>query len=339
MGAPAGCRVPGAGCRGPGAGCRVPGAGGRVPGAGFFSVPGAPHSSPRIRTSPSRAFNPRWRRDRRAASGVVVTLLILMVAVGALSMVMGIYVPIWGKDTEAAQMKRAQTQFLALKGNIDAQILSGKTSTYTTRLTIGDDGGPIFHLARAPGGLRLGPETGLYAIASSTDQNDTQGMAKGMLEYTSYNTYYVDQSYRYENGALIVVQAGRAVMKAAPHFDARRGADGNYTLGITLISLNGVAATREGSGDVQIESTLDIYDVTTYSGAEWIVGRNMTFNVSTKYPSVWADFFNATLQRPDTGLSPTDYNITVMVGAVSARFRDINRLDLGIAVLDVQLGM
>jgi hypothetical protein len=288
---------------------------------------------------PDRPFKNSWRRDRRAASGVVVTLLILMVAAGALSMFMGLYVPIWGKDTEAAQMKKVQTQLLSLKSNIDLQMLSGKTSTYTTRLTIGDDGGPIFHLTRAPGGLRLNPASGLYMVVNSTDINDSQGMARGMLEYTSFNSYYVDQAYRYENGALIVIQGGRTVMKAGPHFDARREADGNYTLGMSIISLNGVASTRQGAGDVQIESTLDVYDVTTYSGGKWLQGQNMTFNITSKYPSVWADFFNTTLRRPETGLSPADYNITVGTGVVCARFVNVNRLELGIAIVEMQLGM
>jgi len=262
-----------------------------------------------------------------------------MVAVGALSMFMGIYVPLWGKDTEAAQMKRVQTQMLALKQNIDLQILAGKSSTYSTRLTIGDDGGPVFHLTRAPGSVKLGPDSGLYVVSNSTDPNDAQGIARGMLEYSSQNTHFVDQTYRYENGALLVVQGGRAVMKAGPHFDARREADGNYTLGVTLISLNGVAASREGTGDVQVESTLNIYDVTTYSGSEWTSGRNMTLNITTRYPSVWADFFNSSLRLPATGLSAADYNVTVGAGVVSARFVNLNRLELGIAIVELQLGM
>lgn len=312
-------------------GCRVPGSGYRVR-TTVGPSPGPRHPAPGTRKY-------RWRRDNRAASGVVVTLLILMVAVGALSMFMGIYVPLWGKDTEAAQMKRVQTQMLGLKSNIDLQILAGKTSTYTTRLTIGDDGGPVFHLTRAPGMLRLGPETGLYVVSNSTDQNDAQAISRGMLEYSSQNTHFVDQTYRYENGALLVVQGGRAVMKAGPHFDARRDADGNYTLGISLISLNGVAATRQGTGDVQIESTLNVYDVTTYSGSEWTTGRNMTLNITTRYPSVWADFFNSSLRQTGTGLLPSDYNITVGSGIVSARFVNLNRLELGIAIVEIQLGM
>ena len=312
-------------------------AGGEPAAAGRMSAAPGRSTGPRLAAAGPRKF--RWRRNRLAASGVVVTLLILMVAVGALSMFMGLYVPIWGKDTEAAQMKKVQSQLLALKSNIDLQILAGKTSTYTTRLTIGDDGGPLFHLTRAPGNLRLGPDSGLYMISNTTDQNDSQGMARGMLEYASQNTHFVDQTYRYENGALLVIQGGRAVMKAGPHFDARREADGNYTLGITLISLNGVASAREGTGDVQVESTLKVYDVTTYSGNEWTSGRNMTFNITTRYPSVWADFFNTTLRMPASGLSPADYDITAQTGVVSARFVNLNRLQLGIAIVEMQIGM
>jgi len=280
-----------------------------------------------------------WRRDRRGASGVVVTLLILLVAAGALSMFMGIYVPIWGKDTEAQQMKKIQTQMLGLKQNIDLQILAGKSSTFTTRLTIGDDGGPLFHLTRAPGAVQLRPDGGLYLVSNTSDRNDSQGIARGFLEYSSFNQYYVDQTYHYENGALIVVQGGRTVMKAGPHFDVRREQDGNVTAEITLISLNGVSAIREGTGDIIVESTLNIYDVTTYSGGAWTQGKAVSIYITTKYPAVWAELFNATLKRSEVGLvEGTDFQVTYSAGAVNATLLSLNRLDLGIAIVDIQMG-
>jgi len=284
-----------------------------------------------------RTLRHHWRRDRRAASGIVVTLLILMVAVGAMSMFMSIYVPIWGKDTEAAQLKRIQTQMLELKNNIDVQILAGKGSTYTTRLTIGDEGGPVFHITRAPGALRFRPETGVYMVSNTTDRNDSQGIARGQLTYSSANTYYVDQTFVYENGALLIVQGGRAVMKAGPHVEARREADGNYTVSITLVSLGGAATAREGTGDVQLETTLDVYDLTTYSGTDWTLGKGTTLNITTGPPSAWADFLNTALGRPDAGLLPADYSVTVGPGSVNATFAGVTRLELGIAIVEMQL--
>jgi len=279
-----------------------------------------------------------WGKDRRGASGVVVTLLVLLVAVGAISMFMAIYVPIWGKDTEATQMKRVQTQMLALKENIDMQVLEGKTSTITTRLTIGDEGGPVFHLTQAPGSLGLSPEAGLYRISRSSDQSDSQGLAQGALEFASENKYYVDQKLRYENGALMVIQGSRTVMKASPHFEAHREPDGNLTASITLISLSGVATTRTGTGDVRIETSLNIYDVTSYSGGDWALGKSLSFNMTTRYPSVWADFFNSTLSRPKAGLvQGVDYTVSVWSGGVNATLASVNRMDLGIAVVEMQL--
>ena len=281
-----------------------------------------------------------WRSNRRAASGVVVTLLILLVAAGALSMFMAIYVPIWGKDTEAQQMKNVQTQMLGLKQNIDLQILDARSSTITTRLTIGDDGGPLFHLTRTQGSLVFKPTTGLFIVTNTTDRNDSQGLGRGYLEYSSYNKYYVDQTFRYENGALILIQGDSPVLKAAPHFDARRGIDGNFTAAITIVSLSGTNGSRAGTGDVQVQSTLQVYDVTSYYGSVWTQGRSVSFNLTTAYPSVWADFFNTTLKAPDTNLVPgTDFNVTVWSGGVNATLVNLNRLDLGIAVVDMQMGM
>lgn len=308
----------------------------RVRRAGTRRTPAARCPLNAARSHP-RVVKRHWRRDRRGASGVVVTLLILMVAVGALSMFMGLYVPIWGKDTEAAQMKRIQTQMLELKSNIDLQILAGKSSTYTTRLTIGDEGGPLFHLTRAPGEVRLRPDSGLYTVSNTTDQNDSQGIARGQLRYSSQNTYYIDQTFVYENGALIIVQGSRAVMKAGPHIEARREADGNYTVSITLVSLGGAASGREGTGDIQVESTLNIYDLTTYAGTDWALGKGISLNLTTGYPSAWADFLNTTFQRQGTGLLPVDYNVTVGPGMVNATFSSVTRLELGIAVVEMQL--
>jgi len=281
-----------------------------------------------------------WRRDRRGASGVVVTLLVLLVAAGALSMFMSVYVPIWGKDTEAKQMKRIQTQMLSLKESIDMQVLAGKSSTLVTRLTLGDDGGPVFHLTRAPGSMALAPESGLYLVCNRTDGSDCQGMARGSLEYNSQNTYFVDQRLRYENGALLVVQEGRTVMKASPHFEALREMDGSLTASISLMSLNGAAGTRSGTGDIRVESTLNVYDVTSYSGGNWALGKSLSLNLTTQYPAVWAAFFNDTLGRERAGLvQGTDYSVSLWSGGVNATMYNVNRLELGIAVVDVLLEM
>jgi hypothetical protein len=295
---------------------------------------------PQSRGQIRRLRKQSWRTDEKAASGIVVTLLILLVAAGALSMFMAIYVPIWGKDTESSQMKNIQTQMLGLKQNIDLQILNQKSSTITTRITIGDDGGPLFHLTRTQGSLVFKPNAGLYIVTNTTDHNDSQGLGRGYLDYSSSNRYYVDQTYRYENGALLVIQEGSAVMKAAPHFNARRDIDGNFTASITIVSLTGSNGSRAGTGDVQVGSTLAVYDVNSYFEGDWALGRSVSFNLTTDYPAVWADFFNATLNAPDTGLvMGTDFKVSVWPGGVNATLVNLNRMDLGIAVVDMQMGM
>jgi hypothetical protein len=281
-----------------------------------------------------------WKADRRGASGVVVTLLVLLVAVGGLSMFMSVYVPIWGKDTEAKQMKRIQTQMLSLKENIDLQVLSGKSSTMVTRLTIGDDGGPVFHLTRAPGSMALSPDSGLYRVCNGTDGSDSQGMARGWLEYNSQNTYYINQRLRFENGALLVVQEGRTVMKAGPHFEVAREADGNITASISLVSLGGVAGTRTGVGDIRVESILNVYDVTSYSGGDWALGKSLSLNITTQYPAIWSNFFNDTLGKPRAGLvEGTDYAVSQWAGGINATMFNVNRLEMGIAIVEIQLEM
>lgn len=286
------------------------------------------------------AVGRRLARSRRGASGVVVTLLILLVAAGALSMFMSLYVPIWAKDTEARQMKRVQSQMMQLKENIDMQILAGKSSTFTTRFTLGDEGGPVFGLTRAPGALSLRPRSGEFRVGNTTDPAETLALARGEMDYRSQNKYYPDQSYIYENGAVLIQQGGRAVMKASPHFDCRRLADGNLTASVTLISLEGVAASRSGTGDVRIKSTLKVFDVTGHAGGDWEVGRTISMNVTTAFPSVWADFFTLSLGRPEAGLiAGADYTVTVRSEGVDVTLVGVNRVDVGIAIVEIELEM
>jgi hypothetical protein len=156
------------------------------------------------------------------------------------------------------------------------------------------------------------------------------------MEYSSQNTYFLDQRLRYENGALIMVQEGRTVMKAGPHFEAMREADGNLSATISMMSLSGAAGTRTGVGDIRIESTLSVYDVTTYSGGDWALGKSLSLNLTTRYPDVWAGFFNDTLGRPRAGLvQGTDYTVSLWSGGVNATLFNVNRLELGIAVVEL----
>jgi hypothetical protein len=285
-----------------------------------------------------RTFKYRWSADRKAASGVVVTLLILLVAVGALSMFMSVYVPIWGKDSESKQLKKIQSELLGMKESIDMQILAGKNSTVTTKLTLGDDGGPVFHLTRTVGGITVNTGTGLYMLRNATDANDVQGRAKGYIEYASSNKFFVDQKYIYENGAVLVEQGGRTVMKAGPHFDVRREPDGTYSAGITLISLNGITASRSGVGDIRIKTTLNVFDVTRYSGGDWTAGRSVSFNITTKHSDIWFTYINSTLARPENNLVPvTDYSVVTWSGGINATLKNLNRLDMGLAIVEVQL--
>jgi len=135
-----------------------------------------------------------------------------------------------------------------------------------------------------------------------------------------------------------VEQSGRWVMKAGPHFDVRREPDGNFTAGLTLVSLNGVSSSRDGVGDIRIKTTMNVYDVTRYSGGDWVMGRSVCLNVTTKHASIWFDYINTTLARPENNLvNGTDYTVANWGGGINATLKNVNKLDLGIAIFDVRL--
>jgi len=271
-----------------------------------------------------------WKRDESGVSGAITAMLVILILSGFLSILYTSYIPQWTKEQEAEQMNIVLEQFLATKETIDDQIINREENlniTVTNQITIGYGGGPVFGVGKTQGLLDVDPFHGNITIWSNdtgTGTNETYGWGRGNITFHSKNLEYVNQRFTYENGAVIISQEDRAVMKVDPHFYAEKDRAGDISMSMILPILVGDMQSIAGSGDVVVATTLQAVDTNEFF--DWSTGRNITIDVITEFPDVWFSFFARKLANDTSGTgmlernatNPTgDYNITNMMNIVT----------------------
>jgi hypothetical protein len=269
--------------------------------------------------------------------GIVFTIL---------GMVLTVYVPIWAKSLEAQHMEEVSDTFTEMKSTVDEQIAQGDLGTkMSTRVKLGTEGGPLLGLGQTTGALTFNPSHSMLSVYNSNDIFEKYGTGRGEIVFSAGNIYYVDQQYVYENGAVILDQAGSTLMKVEPNIYVSNVSD-STTCSIVLITLQGDLENIGGiKSQAVITNLLSVNKDTTYWGESSRPGsgRNITLAVNTSYPEVWNEYFVDLLEKRSR-LNETDYTIQepVQVGdtddwILEVIIRDINVFTTTIAYIDVSV--
>jgi len=147
----------------------------------------------------------------------------------------------------------------------------------------------------------------------------------GSISYQSDNAYFVDQTYAYEGGAVILEQHdGEAII--SPPFVSIRNYTIEHTVNLSIVDIKGMAGKTSASG-------YGTYSVrTNYSGYSdyMAMARNITINITTKYPSAWYRYMYSTIKSADVdnatyNLSAgNNYVLVVLYGPKGGSAHDIN---------------
>lgn len=310
----------------------------------------------------------KFVRNEEGVSNIVTSIMMLGVLMSILGMILAVYMPLLAKGTEINHMDDITNSFIDLKGTVDRQIVSNNVdTTLSTRIKLGEEGGQLLGVGKTSGDLEFTPylSPGLLYNTDTPPNLDGSpeniyGWNRGSISYRSNNVYYIDQDFIYENGAVIIDQGGDAVMRVTPNFVAEKNNITNTTfVTVTLVSLEGSTSTRGGSETHTIETTLK-------SGTESRIplmwgngsipwsGENITYEITTKYPDLWEQFFGEMLNDTSSNLdwdpdmdgpvqgdffihratptNPLFRGYTVL----ELTIRDVNSLDCVQAVLDVE---
>jgi hypothetical protein len=280
----------------------------------------------------------RWSNDRGAISGAVTAVMLLLIITSVLSIMMSVYVPVWGEADEADHMRTTLEQFYSLRENIDAQVLRDTPVTASTKLTLGLEPNALFGMSKTTGRIVSNPFNGSLAVYNSTDPSDVYARCRGNITFMSQNSYQAQQTYIYEQGAVLVASGGMAAMRAPPHFGVAKDSAGNLSVSILFVSLGGDFQSTAGTDNVILETKKTSSDHNIYEGADWELGKDLSINMSTRYVAAWAKYYNDTLGRPTSGLMcPTNYNVTAGINWVRLDIFAVRHLDIAIAIIEVRI--
>jgi len=252
-----------------------------------------------------------------AIVGIVTAILLIGLIVLVISIVQIIYVPKIMEQQEAEHMDKVAEQFAFLTSVIDNQAADeNKGVPIATFLTLGSKELPVLVSSKAFGTLKVLENSYIITI-----QNDSviNTFPIGTITYSSNNAYYLDQSYTYEAGAMIVSQSQGNKMMVRPEFFV----DYNRTSNIVNISFDvvnifsiGQKTIAAGYGICGIQT--EFSDISTN-----IIFTNVSnITIATYYPKSWYVYINRALV--EAGLNspayPTQFILTDIGNAIKLDF-------------------
>jgi len=185
-------------------------------------------------------------QNDEAVVGIVVTVLLIGLILAALVMVNTIYVPDWLEESEAVHMEDVSNQFSQLKYALDLQSMVNDTTSMTTYVTLGNKEVPFFDTGRTFGSLQIDEESFNITIEHENETVNTSFITDS-IRYSSGNSYFVNQDYIFQAGALILAQdQSNVLIGKPPLYVDSYGPNSNITF--KLINIIGVSGKTAVSG-------------------------------------------------------------------------------------------
>ena len=252
---------------------------------------------------------------------VIATVLLLSIIFAVLVMIRVEYVPEWKIDAEKLHMNEVQKDMTELKSTADmVSLLMASDSNFSTSgfpitipFSMGGGEIPIFEPSKSSGTLSVNKDCCMMTIVPirSSVAGSPQIVENaivvncGGITYLSNNRKYLDQVLRYENGALILAQGDKSLMKQLPSFNIQETSENNYTVSIQAIKIMGKPDAVSSNTDLSLRLT-GISNNFTYNSSD--TGDIDSFNctIITDYPDAWIFYLNETAKNAGLDYG-TDY--------------------------------
>ncbi|MBE3094875.1 MAG: hypothetical protein IMZ52_07565 [Actinobacteria bacterium] len=268
-------------------------------------------------------MNQRWRSDN-AVAGIITAILIVGLIVIVISLIQTTYVPKWMKQIEAEHMGDVEDQFSLLKSAIDIQTATGQKTPMSTSITLGNKEIPYFSASRAFGSLMILSDECTVTI---TNSSNNFSYSLGIIKYSSRNVYFLDQSYIYEAGSVILNQSEGNVMSIKP-FSAIKNVNVSITFDIVNITGVGGRTSAGGYGTYPIR--------TEFVSSHTVVMNDVdSITIATKYPNAWHVAFNSTLIKSAGLRYGPDFSVADTTGEVTIEFHVGVTVNLALNVIEI----
>lgn len=220
----------------------------------------------------------KFNEDNNAVVGIIVTVLLIGLFLSVLVMLNTVYVPQWLEESEAAHMEDISNQFAQLKYALDIQSMVNDSTAMSTSVTLGTKEIPFFDRGRTFDTLQI-VDDDISIIFDGTFGTETY--TSDTIQFNSGNSFFVDQTYTYEAGALIISQGDASVLYGKPSVLLR---DYGENMSFVFTKIQGVSGKTEVSGygnyPVYTECITPLEDYTLLEGV-----TDMT--IETSHPQAW----------------------------------------------------
>jgi hypothetical protein len=278
----------------------------------------------------------KFKNSNEAVVGIVAAFLIIGLIIAIISVIQTFYVPKWMEQTESEHLNQVLDQFSQLKTVIDIQSSIKKPGVpISTSITLGNQEMPFLMSTRAFGTLEILENECTIKIITNTTTSPSYSL--GTIKYSSLNAYFLDQSYIYETGAVILSQDQGDIISRIPYFYVNN--EEEVTISFTIVNVSTI-------GKKDIISGLGTYPIWTeyinsddFSNNPSLLFKNISrITVNTKYQNSWSKFINTTLIN--SGLNfygyGTDFWINVVEGMVVVNFNtSSNTFNLNLEVVTI----
>ncbi len=277
---------------------------------------------------------------------MVGTLLALLVFFALFGIFLTQYVPLWMTDNESEFSNQAAYSFSQLKSNIDYQYTVGGPSTLGVPFSLQSQGVPLIAQATQatlnfvptncpsqsvtgytaqvpfytetvhPSGTVIGQPVNSARCnfanvtigygPGGTGATYYQLIGTGALQMVLPNRYYTQETYYFEDDAVIQSQIGGYQVMAFPSPFNVTTVAGNTSLTTSFLQLYGNATAVVGQESQQVASTLRYTQYVTSNGkysssTKTYSPTNFTFEIGTQFPCAWYAFLSK--QMATSGLT------------------------------------
>jgi hypothetical protein len=267
----------------------------------------------------------KFKKSDNAVAGIITAILLVGLIVIVISLIQTTYVPKWMRQIEAEHMNEVEDQFSQLKSSIDIQAATGQKTPMSTSITLGNKEIPFFSASRAFGSLLI-----LSDECNVTITNISRSFSSllGIIKYSSRNVYFLDQSYIYEAGSVILNQSEGNVMSIKPFSAIKNGNVVNITFDIVNITGVGGGTSASGYGTYPIRTEFVSSRTVVMNGV-----KNIT--IATHYQNAWHVAFNSTLIKSAGLIYGTNFSVTDTAGEVTIKFLGTTKVNLALNVIEI----
>lgn len=269
----------------------------------------------------------RKKTTDNAVVGIVTAILLIGLMVTVISVIQVVYVPNIMEQREAEHMDKVEEQFASLTSVIDSQAADAqKGIPIASFVTLGSRELPFFVTSKAYGSLEILDHSCTITV------NDTSIFNIGRITYSSTNAYYLDQSYSYEAGAMIVSQNQGSSMLVRPSFFVDLNLSTykvNISFEVVNVSSVGHKSMMSGFGTTPIQ--------TEFLG----ISKNITFSnvsdieIATPFSNAWLVFINHTLMNAGLNKDGNPHYVLTDVGQ-TVKVHFLSNVNILFKVIEIQ---